>query len=46
MKSIICGAGEVGYSIADKLSKEGFEVTVIDESKDNLKKVRGDNGLL
>ena len=39
MKTIICGAGEVGYSIADKLSKEGFEVTVIDSSKDSLKKI-------
>ena len=28
MKSIICGAGDVGYNITDKLSKEGFEVTV------------------
>ena len=34
MKSIICGAGDVGYSIADKLSKETFEVTVVDESKE------------
>ncbi len=39
MKTIICGAGEVGYSIADKLSKENFEVTVIDESKSRLSKV-------
>ena len=39
MKTIICGAGEVGYNIADKLSKEGFEVTVIDNSKDSLKKI-------
>ena len=39
MKSIICGAGDVGYSIADKLSKEGLDVTVIDESKDRLKKI-------
>ena len=39
MKSIICGAGDVGYSIADKLSKEGFEVTVVDESKERLKKI-------
>jgi len=39
MKTIICGAGEVGYSIADKLSKEGFEVTVIDNSKESLKKI-------
>ena len=39
MKTIICGAGDVGYSIADKLSKENFEVTVIDESDDRLSKV-------
>ena len=39
MKSIICGAGAVGQSIAEKLSKEGFEVTVIDESKEQLKKI-------
>ena len=39
MKSIICGAGDVGYSIADKLSKENFEVTVIDESPEKLKKI-------
>ena len=39
MKTIICGAGDVGYSIADKLSKENFEVTVIDESEDRLSKV-------
>ena len=39
MKSIICGAGDVGYSIADKLSKESYEVTVIDESKERLKKI-------
>ena len=38
MKSIICGAGDVGYSIADKLSKENFEVIVIDDSKEKLKK--------
>ena len=39
MKTIICGAGDVGYSIADKLSKENFEVTVIDESEERLSKV-------
>ena len=39
MKTIICGAGEVGYSIADKLSKENFEVTVIDESSNKLNKI-------
>ena len=39
MKSIICGAGVVGESIAEKLSKEDFEVTVIDESKERVKKI-------
>ena len=39
MKTIICGAGEVGKSIAEKLSKEGFHVTVVDESKEHLKKI-------
>ena len=36
MKTIICGAGDVGYSIADKLSRENFEVTVIDEDENRL----------
>ena len=39
MKTIICGAGDVGYSIADKLSKDGFEITVVDDSDDKLKKI-------
>ena len=39
MKTIICGAGEVGYSIADKLTNENFEVTVIDESQERLNKI-------
>ena len=39
MKTIICGAGDVGYSIADKLSNENFEVTVVDESEERLSKV-------
>ena len=39
MKTIICGAGDVGYSIADKLSRENFEVTVIDENENRLNKV-------
>jgi len=39
MKTIICGSGDVGYSIADKLSKENFEVTVIDEPSTKLNKI-------
>lgn len=39
MKTIICGSGDVGYSIADKLSNENFEVTVVDESSEKLNKI-------
>ena len=39
MKTIICGSGDVGYSIADKLSKENFEVTVVDEASEKLDKI-------
>ena len=38
MKSIVCGAGVVGQSIAGSLAKEGLEVTVIDESGEAIKK--------
>ena len=30
MKVIICGAGRVGYGIAERLSEEGNDVSVID----------------
>ena len=39
MKSIVCGAGVVGTNIAAKLSKEGLEVTVIDQSPQLIKKI-------
>ena len=39
MKSIVCGAGVVGQSIAGSLAKEGLEVTVIDESGEAVKKI-------
>ena len=39
MKTIICGSGDVGYSIAEKLSKENFEVTVVDEPSNKLNKI-------
>ena len=38
LKSIICGAGVVGKSIAESLSNEGLSVTVIDESTEAIKK--------
>ncbi len=37
MKIIIIGAGEVGYNLAKKLSKEGHDVVVVDH---NLEKIR------
>ena len=46
MKTIICGSGDVGYSIADKLSKENFEVTVVDEPSSKLNKIIHENNYL
>ncbi len=40
MRVIVCGAGQVGYGIAEKLSTEGIEVTVIDNNSDLLQRVR------
>jgi len=34
MKVIIVGAGEVGFHIAERLSKEGHDVTVIEKSRE------------
>ena len=39
LKVIICGAGEVGYNLAGYLSAEGNDVTVIDQSKELIKRV-------
>ena len=39
MKSIVCGAGVVGSSIAEKLSSEGLEVTVVDQSSELISKI-------
>ena len=41
MKIIICGAGQVGYGIAEQLSVQKNDVTVIDDSQkliDNMNK--------
>ncbi|VAW22237.1 Trk potassium uptake system protein TrkA [hydrothermal vent metagenome] len=40
MRVIISGAGQVGYGIAEKLSQEGNEVTVIDSNSDLVQRVR------
>ena len=39
MKSIIIGAGEVGYNLAMKLSKEGHDVVVIDHEPEKVKHI-------
>jgi len=40
MKVIICGAGQVGYSIAQYLAKQNNDITVIDWSDDLVQKIR------
>ena len=39
MKAIVIGAGEVGYNIADILSKEGNDIILIDRDGERLKDV-------
>ena len=39
MKIIICGAGQVGESIAGHLSEEENDVTVIDQNQERIRKV-------
>ncbi|MBJ56876.1 MAG: Trk system potassium transporter TrkA [Rickettsiales bacterium] len=39
MKIIICGAEEVGFSLARYLAAEDMQVTVIDENSDRLQKI-------
>jgi trk system potassium uptake protein TrkA len=39
MRIVIIGAGEVGYNIADILSKEGNDVVIIDRNEEQLKMV-------
>ena len=39
MKIVICGAGRVGMSIAEHLSTEENDITVIDSSIDAIQKI-------
>jgi trk system potassium uptake protein TrkA len=39
MKVLICGAGQVGYSIAQYLSKEDNDITVIDHNEDMIDRI-------
>ena len=40
MKVIICGAGEVGKTLAQSLLKENNDITVIDQSEENIKEIK------
>ena len=40
MKIIICGAGEVGKTLAERLSKEKNDITIIDQSEETLKEIK------
>ena len=40
MRVIICGAGQVGFGIAEKLSRENNDVTVIDQSPQLVSAIR------
>lgn len=40
MRIIICGAGQVGYGIAERLSAENNDVSVIDTSAAHIQAVR------
>lgn len=36
MKAVIVGAGEVGYHLADRLSKEGHDITLVETNLDHV----------
>ena len=40
MRVIICGAGQVGYGIAERLAAENNDVSLIDTSQDLIRNVR------
>ena len=40
MKVLVCGAGQVGYGIAEKLAAEQNDVTVIDSSPELISRIR------
>ncbi len=39
MKVVICGAGQVGFNIARHLAQEGNDVTVVDKSPENIRRI-------
>ena len=39
MNIVIVGAGQVGYTLAEKLTAYGHDITVIDDSSENLQHI-------
>ena len=39
MKVIVCGAGQVGYGIAERLAEEGNDVTVVDHASELVERI-------
>ena len=40
MNIIICGAGRVGFTIAKLLSEQSHSITVIDQSSEDIQKIK------
>lgn len=40
MRILIAGAGQVGYFLCDRLSREGHEVTLVDRDKEKIEKAQ------
>ncbi len=49
MRVVICGAGKVGYTIAEYLSRENNDITIIDSDENSINRITSDldvNGIV